>query len=342
MLYIVGRSRGGLVRRSLVLLVLPILLTSCSRPPSLSIQEIAHYDTPGWAHDVSLEQDKAYISDREGGYIVFDRPWKLRNFISVKPVRDVISLAPNCGNPVLASRFEGIVALSPSGQISDCYSNGDIANAVEVRGDLAFAAYGLHGLVIARLTNGRVRAIATLPTKGWSHDLRLTRNQALLADWKYGLRVVDISNPENPAEIASLPGPATTISLAVQESGDGRLIALAEGHAGIALATLDSNGRPILLSRHFLGLNPADIIHPETGGWVHSVAWAGLYLFAANWKRGLTVLDVHGLKNPRLLQEIPTEGTALGVKTSRQPDGSYLVFLAEGESGLRIFRFRDK
>ncbi|MGD0100116.1 MAG: hypothetical protein ABSC60_07210, partial [Acidobacteriota bacterium] len=27
------------------------------------------------------------------------------------------------------------------------------------------------------------------------------------------------------------------------------------------------------------------------------------------------------------------------VKTQRQPDGSYLVFLADGESGLRIFRF---
>jgi hypothetical protein len=153
---------------------------------------------------------------------------------------------------------------------------------------------------------------------------------------------VDISRPENPAEIASLPGPATTISLAVQESGDRRLIALAEGHGGIALAALDSDGRPHLLSRHFLGLNPADAIHPETGGWVHSVAWAGPYLFAANWKKGLAVLDVHELKSPLLLQEIPTNGTALGVKTSRQSDGSYLVFLAEGESGLRIFRFRDK
>jgi hypothetical protein len=312
----------------------------CSSPPSLTIQEIAHYDTPGWAHDVSLEQDRVYVSDREGGFIVSDRPWELEKFTVAKPVRDVISLAPNCGSPVLACRFEGIVALSSSGQVSDRYSNGDIANAVELRGDLAFAAYGLHGLVIARMINGRIHAIATLPTQGWSHDLRLSRGQALVADWNYGLRVVDISNPEKPSEIASLSGPATTISLAVQESGDRRLVALAEGHAGIALAALDSDGRPHFLSRNFLGLKPADAIHPETGGWVHSVAWAGPYLFAANWKRGLAVLDARELKNPRLLQQIPTNGTALGVKTSRQPDGSYLVFLAEGESGLRIFRFR--
>jgi hypothetical protein len=30
---------------------------------------------------------------------------------------------------------------------------------------------------------------------------------------------------------------------------------------------------------------------------------------------------------------------SFAVKTQRQPDGSYLVFLADGESGLRIFRF---
>jgi hypothetical protein len=330
------------VLRSLILLVLPVWLAACNSRSSIEIREIAHCDTSGWAHDVSLEQEKVYVADREGGFIIFDRPWELKSARPIRPVRDVISLAPNYGSPVLASRFEGIVALSPSGQISGRYSNGDIANAVEVRGDLAFAAYGLHGLVIARLTNGRIHGIATLPTKGWSHDLRLSRGQALLADWNYGLRVVDVSKPENPAEIASLAGPATTISLAVQESGDRRLVALAEGHAGVALVALDSDGHPHLRSRNFLGLNPADAIHPETGGWVHGVAWAGPYLVAANWKKGLAVLDVHELKSPRLLQEIPTRGTALGVKTSRQPDGSYLVFLAEGESGLRIFRFRVK
>jgi hypothetical protein len=334
-------ARKVFVRHPLILLFLTVFLAACSSRSPI-VQEVAHYDTSGWAHDVSLDQEKAYVADREGGFLVFDRPLKSGNARPVRPVRDVISLAPNAGRPVLASRFEGIVALSPSGEISDRYSNGDIANAVEVRGDLAFAAYGLHGLVVARLVNGRIHWIATLPTKGWSHDLRLSRNQALLADWNYGLRIVDISNPENPVEIASLPGPATTISLAVQESGDTRLVALAEGHAGIALAALDSHGHPYLLSRHFLGLNPTDSIHPETGGWVHSVAWAGTYLFAANWKKGLVMLDVHELENPRPLLEIPTRGTALGVKTSRQPDGSYLVFLAEGENGLRIFRFQSR
>jgi hypothetical protein len=191
------------------------------------------------------------------------------------------------------------------------------------------------------MINGRAQFVSDLPMGGWSHDLRLSRDQALVADWN-GLKVVDIRNPVKPSQIAFLPSPATCISLAVQDSGGSRMVALAEGHAGIALALLDAKGQLSLLSRNYLGLNPSDPIHPESGGWVHSVAWAGRYLFAANWKRGLAVLNAQDVRNPRLVLEVPTSGTALGVKAQRQPDGSYRVFLADGESGLHVFRFEGK
>ncbi len=321
-----------------MLMILCMLTCACGRRQGIELQEIFHFDTSGWAHDLALDGSKVYVADREGGFLVFDSASGYQMPRVANPVRDVISLSANSGMPVLASRFEGLVLLSRSGQISDRYSNGDIANAVEVRGNMAFAAYGLQGLVIVRLVDGRAHLLSTLPTKGWSHDLRLSGDQAIVADWN-GLKAIDIRNPEKPSEIAFLPSPASCISLAVQESGGGRMLAIAEGHAGIALALLDSEGRPSLISRNYLGLNPADPIHPKAGGWVHSVAWAGRYLFAANWKRGLSVLDVLDPRNPRLILESPTSGTALGVKTKRQPDGSYLIFLADGESGLRIFRF---
>jgi hypothetical protein len=90
-----------------------------------------------------------------------------------------------------------------------------------------------------------------------------------------------------------------------------------------------------------LGLNPAGQPHPESGGWAHSVAWCGRYIFVANWKRGLAVLDAADLSDPRVVREIPTNGTALGVKTEQQPDGSWLIFLADGEAGLKVYRFQE-
>ena len=58
-----------------------------------------------------------------------------------------LSLFPQTpARPGCRPHLKGLFFLAKSGQISDRYSNGDIANAVEVRGNQAFAAYGLQGL----------------------------------------------------------------------------------------------------------------------------------------------------------------------------------------------------
>jgi hypothetical protein len=327
-----------LMRKTLTMIFLLLMhLAACNLRHSLQVKELLHSDTKGWAHDVALEGGNIYVSDRQGGLRIFDQAWRLTR--SCTPVKDVISLAPNSGMPILASRFEGLIWLSPTGQVYDryCTGDGDIANAVQARGDFLFAAYGMHGLVIARMCRNQIVPVSSLPTAGWSHDIRLYQNLALLADWNCGVRVVDIRNPGKPREIAKFPSMATSISLAVKESEGARIVAVAEGHAGISLLSLDSAGRLSLLSRNYMGLNFADPAHPKSGGWVHSVAWAGRYLLAANWKRGLAVLDAADYRNPVLVFELPLNGTALGVKTLLQSDGSYLVFLADGEAGLRIF-----
>ncbi len=322
------------------LVLLQIVLVSCKTKAAIELYELFHFDTPGWAHAVALDGPRIYIAGRQGGLAVFDRFDSYKRTLFAPPIRDVISMSPNSGTPVLAASFEGLVLLSPDGRIIDRYANGAIINSVEVRDDLVFAAGGSRGLMVAELEQGSFCKIADLPTKGWSHSIRLSGNQALLADWTYGLRIVDIRDPRKLAEIASLQSPATCISIAVRGSGNQRMLALAEGNAGIALVQLDPSGHPTLLGRNYLGLNPRDPVHPETGGWAHSVAWAGRYLFVANWKRGLVVLDAQDPANPRVIRELPLPGTALGIYAQSQPDDSYLVFLADGESGLRVFRFR--
>lgn len=313
---------------------------ACTRVSAPDVQEIAHYDTPGWAHDVVQEGGLIYVADRQGGFLIFDRALGWSRPQICAPVADVISLAPHAGRPVLASRFEGLVLVSPSGAAVARFSNGDIANSAVTRGGLAFAAYGSHGLVITRVGESTLSFLSELPTPGWSHDVKLRGDRALLADWTYGLRVVDISHPEHPSEIGVMPSAATAICVALRVSGDKPMAAVAEGHGGVAIVTFDAAGHPSLLARHGLGLNPADAPHPERGGWAHSVAWCGDYLLVANWKRGLAILDARDPGHPRLISEIPTRGTSLGVKAEAEPGGGILIFLADGEEGLRVFRFR--
>jgi hypothetical protein len=310
-----------------------------SAPPPL--EELAAFDTTGWAHDVRLENGTILVADRQGGVAAFSRN-PLRLLSRIKPVADVISLAPNSGRLLLASRFEGIVLADSAGTALGRHSNGDIANAVAQRRDLAYTAYGQHGLVIARIMDSRLELVSELPTPGWSHDVKLDGNRALLADWDYGLRVVDVGDPTRPVEIGRLPTAATAICVAPGADELTPMAAVAEGHAGVTLAAFDGNGQPRSVGRNTLGLRASDPHHPETGGWAHSIAWSGNYLFVANWKRGLAVLDAADRPNLRTLAEIETPGTALGVVAEAQPDGSHLVFLTDGETGLRLYRFNPR
>ena len=323
-----------------ILLVLMLSAAACRRPEAEpQLEEIAVIDTSGWAHDVRLDGDEIYVSDRQGGFAVFDRGDLSLPPRIAAPVTDVISLALNSGKLLLAARFEGLVLSSRSGSVLARYSNGDISNAVEAREDLAFIAYGLHGLVVARVTDSEIRVVSELASPGWSHYVRLIGDRAFLADWDYGLRVVDIADPERPVEVGVLPTPKTTIALDIRRAGGDLLVALAEGHAGVAVARVDDGGRPFLAGRNGLGLDPASEPHPKSGGWAHGIAWSSSYLFVANWKNGLVVLDGHDLRNLKIIAERRTGGTALGVAARQQADGSHLVYLADGESGLRVFRF---
>jgi hypothetical protein len=314
-----------------------LICLSCSTRGRPLIEAIAQFDTAGWAHDVIPEGRLLCIADRQGGFAVFDRDRGWTSPIVAKPVADVISLAPNSGAPMLAARYEGLVRVS-DGKIQGRIVLGDIANAVATRGDLVFGAYGANGLVIGRSGKAEMQLVSSLKTPGWSHDVKLWGNRALLADWTYGLRVVDVSRPEQPAEIGVLPTRSTAICIAIEEAHGKTIAAVAEGHAGVSLVSFDVRGRPERIGGHALGLRASDTPHPEAGGWAHGVALCGDYLFVANWKRGLAVLDIRDPRNPILIAEAPTRGTSLGVKAEAEPDRSILVFLADGEEGLRVLR----
>jgi hypothetical protein len=54
------------------------------------------------------------------------------------------------------------------------------------------------------------------------------------------------------------------------------------------------------------------------------------------------VLDTADPARPEVVLTQETPGTALGVAAEREPGGSILVYLADGEAGLRVFRFAHR
>jgi len=322
----------------MALLILTSPLTPRGSNTGPKLIEMSRSDTSGWAHDTAIHGQEILVSDRQGGIVIFDRDLHQRYQID-QAAQEVISLSPAAERLLLAARIEGCVLASLKGQVLDRLCLGDIANAVRFRDHLAFAAYGSKGLVIAAIVQDRFKLLAQLSTSGWSHDVQLWSRYALLAAWDGGLQVINISDPTQPRKIAQVTTPGTSIALAMAVAQRRMLVAAAEGHGGVAIFDLENPEQPRLVNRQLLGLNPKDHPHPSAGGWAHGIAWSGNYLFVANWKRGLAILDVSQPESPRMVLESPTVGTALAVAAEPCPDGSFMIILAEGEAGVRALRF---
>ena len=85
----------------------------------------------------------------------------------------------------------------------------------EVVGDRAYCAF-LNGLVILDVANKRKPALVSLLYLGGGFGIEVRNNIAFLAAGKYGLKVVDVSDPEAPSLLGSYdtPGEARDLSLA--------------------------------------------------------------------------------------------------------------------------------
>ena len=93
--------------------------------------------------------------------------------------------------------------------------------------------------------------------------------------------------------------------------------AVPEGHGGVSLIDVSNPAHPALIARASLGRIPKINLIPKSGGWAHGIAWSGQYLFVANWKRGLTVVDVQDLQTPRIAVEYNTGERPLGFRPNR-------------------------
>src|SRR4030095_4347432 len=130
-----------------ILVALVFCISACIHAWSrYRIEETARFDTPGWAHDVALADNKIYVSDRQAGLLVFRRDQGLTSPQVFTPVADVISLAPRVDGLLLAARFEGLVQIAPDGAVLGRLAcENEIANYVSTPRDLAFVAFGLAG-----------------------------------------------------------------------------------------------------------------------------------------------------------------------------------------------------
>ena len=217
-----------------------------------------------------------------------------------------------------------------------------VAVQVEIEGDHAFVADYHGGLQVFDIRNpSQLAQVASFDTGLTSREVLVSGGKACVlssnthpsaypSESRSRLEIVDISNPTQPALLASREAPWNDLidmlpGLGFDRSGAGQHVADGYAYSGVGWEGFDVN------DVH----NPTNAVKVggyDTRGEVHDLWVTNHYAYVAEGWEGLEVFDVSQPAQPFPIGRVHTRAQARGVQVS----GNY-VYVAEGGGGLAIF-----
>jgi hypothetical protein len=156
----------------------------------------------------------------------------------------------------------------------------------------------------------------TYNTPGHAYGVAVSGSHAYVADYEFGLQIIDISNPAIPAFVGTADTAGNANDLAVS----GNYAYVADGADGLVVIDISNPASPSIAGSY------------NTPGDARSVAISGNYAYVADdGGVGLQIIDISNPANPTFAAGYDTTGTAYGVAIS----GHY-AYVADGASGLQI------
>jgi len=187
--------------------------------------EVGHYDTPGWASDVYVSGDYAYVADENSGLRIIDIS------DSSNPSEEGFYDTPGQAVGVYVSGDYAYVADRDSGlRILDInnpsnpfeagfYDTHGDAHGVYVYNQYAYVADGNSGLGIIDVSNlSSIFEVNYYDTDGIARGVYVSGDNAYIADYWSGLRIINIYDPLSLSEVGYYDTPGWAIGVYV--SGD--------------------------------------------------------------------------------------------------------------------------
>lgn len=301
---------------------------------SVKITEIGSIETNGEAMIVAVVENTAFVLDTTGndpgGVMIID-------------ITDPTS-------PIL---------------LSSLYDGG-IPYEIAIKDDIVFVADGTDGLEILNVSDlENPFEIYQYPVNTYSSDVELVGDLLYTANWDYGLEIFNISNPESPVKICQYDEYSLNC-MHVDVQGD---IACVTDHrndyTGIRILNITNPISPQLLDTYspssvdfwdpmiygnylYVGnhgldggelqiynlTDPTNIVKVgefDKRGNIHSVNFNGTLAFAADYNKGVIVLDIADPSNP-----IDIGGFQDGGHCKEVVVKGNLLFVADREDGLEI------
>jgi hypothetical protein len=192
--------------------------------------------------------------------------------------------------------------------------SGDVLGP-HVNGDrVVFRAFDGHDFEIYLAQYG-LGSYAPKSYSGMVRDLVVSNNYAYVAHGTGGMKVFDVSDPNNLIEKSTLKMPGETFSMLQK----GSTLYIASREAGVNIVDIANPLSPKLVST------------ASYGGVATKLAMYGGYLYVGAKDAGLQVLDVSQATAPKLVTSVSMPGTIFGMDFSQ----SY-AYVAAYASGLNI------
>ncbi|MEO0161447.1 MAG: T9SS type A sorting domain-containing protein [candidate division WOR-3 bacterium] len=292
---------------------------------SANLNLIGHYDTPGWANDLVIHGNYAYIADGAKGITVLDiSDSTLPDFVNQ------VTIPGNLGTIGLGGQylfvgdkedtFRVLSISNPTNPVEVAkLALSDDVLGLFVEGNRVYVAARSQGLVIVdvQIPSNPV-IIGTYNTSGFAYDVVVANNLAYVADATKGVRIIDVSNPVNPVETGYYDTNGITYGVALF----GNYLYAADGTAGIKVFDASSPDTLILLGSC------------DTPGTASGIQYYNGYCFVADGTLGgMRVIDVRNPNAPSEAGYILSLSSAVSVLVNRS-----LVYLPDGSTGLLIIR----
>jgi len=283
---------------------------------------IGYLDTDGYAYDVYISDNYAYVADDTNGLVILD--------------------VSDPSNPGQVGHFD-----------TDGY-----AQSVYISDNYAYIADHDNGLVIIDISDpSNPSFVGHYDTSGWAEDVYVSGNYAYIADYDNGLVIIDISNPSNP----SYEGHYFTSRYAQGLFVSGSYAYISDYSNGLVIIdisyppfprlagkSIENRAREVFISGNYAyiandiyGLIAQDISDPfnpklvgylDTDGDAFDVYVSGNYAYIADAWDGLVIVDITDPTNLKKVGHFDTEGQAYGIYVSDN-----YAYVADYSNGLLIF-----
>ena len=282
-------------------------------------ENVASIDTPGFAYDVDIQGDYAYVADSSNGLRIYNIENRVNPDVDYYPevgYLDTASLSLRSvvvnGNYAYVSNWNGtrvdIIDISDPSipTVVGGYDTGSYPFDLEVSDQYLYIADRDNGLIIVDVSDpGQVVEVGSQNTPGEAYDVEISSTHAYIADRTFGVRIIDISNPAVPQETGAYAATVKDVqSVAYIENN----ILLADVQQGLKIIDASNPSAPSLKSSY-------DLL-----GYAKDVSIKDNVAFIAGSARGIVSVDISDISN---LSEIGFYSSAEGVYEAIEVKGNY-------------------